>query len=257
MLISHDYKFIFIHIGKTGGTSIEKVLCEYLNLNFLDTEMSPEGEWWKHIWAKYMKEYVGEKMWDDYFTFAFVRHPFDMILSLYSMYTQDPGYTYPVEHTDVYHPWNQYEDFKDFILSMGKRQHEPDEKWRFQLDNLDVRTTMYIWEDLENLQTSYLTDSWKGKENGRGEILVDFVGRFENLVNDFHQVCQIIGLPKLELIHHGATQHQFYQELYTEEMKRIVAEHFSIDLERFGYSCLLYTSPSPRDATLSRMPSSA
>ena len=24
-----------------------------------------------------------------------------------------------------------------------------------------------------------------------------------------------------------------------------------------GYSCLLYTSPSPRDATLSRMPSSA
>ena len=28
------------------------------------------------------------------------------------------------------------------------------------------------------------------------------------------------------------------------------------DLERFG-ACLLYTSPSPRDATLSRMPSSA
>ena len=25
----------------------------------------------------------------------------------------------------------------------------------------------------------------------------------------------------------------------------------------YGYSCLLYTSPSPRDATLSRMPSSA
>ena len=25
----------------------------------------------------------------------------------------------------------------------------------------------------------------------------------------------------------------------------------------FGYTCLLYTSPSPRDATLSRMPSSA
>ena len=26
---------------------------------------------------------------------------------------------------------------------------------------------------------------------------------------------------------------------------------------RYGWSCLLYTSPSPRDATLSRMPSSA
>ena len=27
--------------------------------------------------------------------------------------------------------------------------------------------------------------------------------------------------------------------------------------EALGYDCLLYTSPSPRDATLSRMPSSA
>ena len=27
--------------------------------------------------------------------------------------------------------------------------------------------------------------------------------------------------------------------------------------ERRSYACLLYTSPSPRDATLSRMPSSA
>ena len=30
-----------------------------------------------------------------------------------------------------------------------------------------------------------------------------------------------------------------------------------IDADKENYSCLLYTSPSPRDATLSRMPSSA
>jgi hypothetical protein len=96
-------------------------------------------------------------MWDDYFTFAFVRHPFDMILSLYSMYTQDPGYTDPVEHTDVYHPWNQYEDFKDFILSMGKRQHEPDEKWRFQLDNLDVEQDLCRYAIYSVLSTRELS----------------------------------------------------------------------------------------------------
>ena len=31
----------------------------------------------------------------------------------------------------------------------------------------------------------------------------------------------------------------------------------NIKIVRFPYTCLLYTSPSPRDATLSRMPSSA
>lgn len=86
MLIFYDYKFIFIYIGKIGGISIEKVLCEYLNLNFLDIEMSLEGEWWKYIWVKYMKEYVGERMWDDYFIFVFVCYFFDMILLLYLMY---------------------------------------------------------------------------------------------------------------------------------------------------------------------------
>ena len=38
-----------------------------------------------------------------------------------------------------------------------------------------------------------------------------------------------------------------------DELSDIVAEHENI----IKISCLLYTSPSPRDATLSRMPSSA
>lgn len=236
MIISHEYKFIFIHIGKTGGTSIEKVLCEHLNLDFEQTKRNPEEEWWKHIWAKYMKEYIGEEIWNDYFTFAFVRNPFDLILSLYSMYTQYPEYTNKKDHEDLYHPWNQYQDFEDFILSMGERKHEPDDKWRLQLDTLGAEKTMKIWYFLENLQTSYLTNSWQGKEEGSGEILVDFVGRYENLTEDFHKVCLHLGLPKLDLIHYGSTKHRPYQELYTEKMKEIVYEHSSLDIERFGYA---------------------
>ncbi|NER36905.1 MAG: sulfotransferase family protein [Oscillatoria sp. SIO1A7] len=236
MIICHEYKFIFIHIGKTGGTSIEKVLCNYLGINFEETEKNPEGEWWKHIWAKYMIEYIGEDIWNNYFTFAFVRHPFDMILSLYSMYTQYPEYTDLENQEHLYHPWNQYDRFEDFILSMGECKHEPDDRWRLQLEELGVRSTMDIWYDLENLQTSYLTNSWKGKEDGEGEILVDFVGRYENLTEDFDKVCQKIGLPKLDLIHHGATKHPPYQELYTNRMKEIVYDHSSLDIERFCYA---------------------
>ena len=41
----------------------------------------------------------------------------------------------------------------------------------------------------------------------------------------------------------------------TDEAKNIVVGTYFIDVE--PDTCLLYTSPSPRDATLSRMPSSA
>ena len=34
-------------------------------------------------------------------------------------------------------------------------------------------------------------------------------------------------------------------------------DKYNKDMEDWNYTCLLYTSPSPRDATLSRMPSSA
>ena len=44
-------------------------------------------------------------------------------------------------------------------------------------------------------------------------------------------------------------------------MKNVVMEYTGIDFDSFNgdlnKACLLYTSPSPRDATLSRMPSSA
>ena len=36
-----------------------------------------------------------------------------------------------------------------------------------------------------------------------------------------------------------------------------VGEYLATDFPFFYNNCLLYTSPSPRDATLSRMPSSA
>ncbi|MDJ0511175.1 MAG: sulfotransferase family 2 domain-containing protein [Crocosphaera sp.] len=236
MLISHEYKLIFIHVGKTGGTSIKKVLCEYLNIDFNETETHPEWEWWKHIWAKDLKEYIGEEVWNNYFTFAFVRNPLDMILSLYSMYTQYPEYTDIENHEDLYHPWNQYKDFEDFILAMGECRHEPDDKWRLQLHTLGTKYIMNTWYDLENLQSTYLTDSWKGKENGEGEILVDFVGKYENLKEDFDLVCETVGLPKLNLIHHGATIHRPYHRLYTKEMAEIVYNHSYLDIERFGYA---------------------
>ena len=42
-----------------------------------------------------------------------------------------------------------------------------------------------------------------------------------------------------------------------EEIRKIYDPELPVNIYELGLICLLYTSPSPRDATLSRMPSSA
>ena len=49
------------------------------------------------------------------------------------------------------------------------------------------------------------------------------------------------------------SDHKLDNERHDVDMGNVSVPHFGVHLS----SCLLYTSPSPRDATLSRMPSSA
>ncbi|MCX7553346.1 sulfotransferase family 2 domain-containing protein [Marinicella sp. S1101] len=59
--------FIFIHINKTAGSSVEKAL----NLPF------------EHLTAQEKQAEVGMQKWQDKFTFSFVRNPFDKVCSHY------------------------------------------------------------------------------------------------------------------------------------------------------------------------------
>ncbi len=70
-----------------------------------------------------------------------------------------------------------------------------------------------------------------------GHLLVDFVGRFENLQDDFVYVCQRIGLPHLSLPHVNASHRRpDYRSYYNEYTKHLVEEYFRRDIELFGYS---------------------
>lgn len=228
MILSHEHKFIFIHIGKTGGTSIEKVLCKHLGIDFETTKKDPNGEWWKHEWAKGILKRVGEDAWNEYFTFAFVRNPYDMLLSLYSMYTQYPEYTDRENHWDLYHPWNQFKSFEDLITAMREDSYESDNNWRVQLDGLGAKNTPQVWNGLKNLQSKYLEDEDQN-------LLVDFVGKYETLQDDFNYCCKKIGIPELDLVWHGATKHKNYRDIYTNDMIDFVTEHSWRDIHRFGY----------------------
>ncbi len=83
-MISHKHKFIFVHINKTGGTSIRKAL-------FPD---SPREN--IHRVIRYYKK-LYPKQFDEYFKFTFVRNPWDKVVSQYEF--RKPPDRFPLGHT--------------------------------------------------------------------------------------------------------------------------------------------------------------
>ena len=67
-----------------------------------------------------------------------------------------------------------------------------------------------------------------------GKVLVDFVGRFENLAEDFAQVCERLDRDA-ELPHLKKSQRTSYRDYYDEKTKAIVQDWFARDIEHFAY----------------------
>ena len=184
MLISHKHKFITIDIPKTGTTSINSALSNELGGNDFTLKMSQDKGIRHAIYEQCMKKFSG---FENYFVFAFVRNPWDRLLSFYYFKKHNALNKIPQDMA-----------FK-YFLSSNKR-HPID-------------------------QYSYI--------DGFGDF--SFVGRFENLQQDFNIVCDKIGIPQQQLPHRNKTKHKHYTEYYDDETKQIVAEKYAKDIEYFGY----------------------
>lgn len=78
-VVSDKHRFIYIRVGKTGSTSMEKALSRYGNTS---TRYAYQG----HDRATLIRRY--EPYWDQCFKFAFTRHPCERFISLYEMRTK-------------------------------------------------------------------------------------------------------------------------------------------------------------------------
>jgi hypothetical protein len=85
------------------------------------------------------------------------------------------------------------------------------------------------WEiERGSAQYPYVTDA-------QGKLIVDFVGHYESLAEDFAKVCARLKI-KAELPHANVSEHRDYRSYYTPETRDVVAKEFQKDIEMFGYT---------------------
>ncbi|MFT6336554.1 MAG: chondroitin 4-sulfotransferase 11 [Saprospiraceae bacterium] len=115
MLISHKYEFVFIHVHRTGGTSIINLLKRELG-NDVD-EISEHGN-------VNSSEQVLIDKYPNYRIIGFVRNPWARILSWYSLINKWNDIT--IEESR-----KEYQDFLEFRLAA-----KPDDRY-FHYNQLD------------------------------------------------------------------------------------------------------------------------
>jgi len=68
-----------------------------------------------------------------------------------------------------------------------------------------------------------------------GHRIVDFIGRYETLEQDFDRLLSNLGIRGVSLPHKNKSDHMDYREYYTEETREIVSGWVKRDAEMFGY----------------------
>jgi len=225
--------FLYIHVPKTAGVSVR------------DSGLIGEKNKRGHAHARNIKDIK------NYFSFCFVRNPYSKFLSSYNyLKTAPPGYSTKhligglkrAEYLNKFYP-----TFKEFCLGLREGR----------LNGFDDKHFL-------DLQKDWVCDK-------EGNIIVNFIGRFENLSEDWIKVQiknnvdenKIIDLPwknrlkeskNIDWSTYGSHKRQFsehgklnnknidWKNFYDDESADIVYNHKQEDFKMFGYERYSYKS---------------
>ena len=216
MLISYSHRFIFVHIGKTGGMSIREVLKPYAQ----EPEKfkiprpprqngdlyNPLYTVWEtlllHPKARDAQKELPPEVFNTFFKFAFVRNPWDLQVSMYHFILREPT---AARHDEI----KKLGSFDAYV------------EWV-------VATPDPYPKGISKLQRDMITCA-------QGKLLVDYIGRYETLPLDFGHISQLLQIDAT-LPHRNRSEHQDYRTYYNQHTQKLVAQHFQADIELFNYT---------------------
>ncbi len=214
MIISHGRQYIFVHIPKTGGTSLSLALeakamkddiligdtpkAKKRRKRYKDIQVS--GRLWKHARLTDIYGLVTQEQIENYFVFTIVRNPWDRIVS--------------------YYHWLKIQNFDHLAVGIAKNHEfteflaQPAIQHSLQYD----ATRQYICDQNGNAQCNmYL--------------------RIEHLSRDVRRLEQHLGI-KLAAVPHDnrSKRDQTYADYYNVQSKNMVSNLFADDIKKFNYA---------------------
>ena len=203
--VNVDRKAIFVHVPKNAGTSITKALRqtgEYKSPPYVSVDHDFEMGW-KDGEVRRVVRAIGSDLWNECFTFAFVRNPWDRLVSGWQ-FTRQRG-----KHDLT------FAEFVKDLPSLDTAQ-EPDALERA------ISTHWHAMPQSDHLVVD-------------GVVAVDFVGHVETLDEDWRAISARIGcegaIPRANTSDRGE-----YRAYYTDDLRAIVDDRFRVDAATFGYT---------------------
>ena len=166
---------------------------------------NPHVLYYDNCYISNVMHHVGKHFWTKgIFSFAFVRNPYDRAVSSWKFGGWGKRWS-----------WNM--SFKEFARCVTQLDLAP--------EGGEYPTSLI---QHACLQYPYVHDLKTGES-------VDYIGRFENLQQDFDIISDTIGLNRRKLPHVNKTKHKHYTEYYDDETIDLITQAYHMDINMFNY----------------------
>jgi hypothetical protein len=214
---------LFVHIPKTGGTTICALLglfgTEHFHASQPLPKLSPNYKSPQHFTYRELCRNLSADFCARAYKIAFVRNPWDRFVSEFCWRKNMYMCRRSIAPQDLYYSEADLTSLETFarLLELPRRQREDCER------GLDGH--------LET-QRSYLV-------NEEDRIAVDFLGRFERFETDVRRMMAHLNLPLDKGCLTGLMRGDRlsnYRPYYSNRTRKIVENHYAEDIREFGYS---------------------